>query len=159
MHDSVRAWVASVVAIGGLRSLSVLEIGSLDVNGRVRDLFDGTYLGVDAAPGAGVDRVMDAHRLDLPDASWDVVVCCEMVEHDPAFWSTLAEVGRVLRPGGVLVLTTRGNGFPEHSYPRDYWRFMPDAAPLLAGLAGCDLLATWTDPQAPGFGIYARRAA
>lgn len=42
-----------------------------------------------------------------PDASFDTVVCCEMLEHlvrDPSH--LLAEVHRVLRPGGRLVLTT-----------------------------------------------------
>ena len=36
----------------------VLEIGSLDINGSTRSFFsDGDYLGIDVAPGAGVDLV------------------------------------------------------------------------------------------------------
>jgi SAM-dependent methyltransferase len=156
VHDSVRAFVAGIVGIMGLRDASVLEVGSLDVNGSVRDLFSGPYIGIDASPGAGVDMVMDAHRLEVAPG-FDVVLCLEMVEHDSAFWLTLGEVGRVLRPGGTLILTTRGSGFPEHRYPLDYWRFMPDSAPLLAALASCELLASWPDPQDPGLLMVARR--
>ena len=38
------------------QSVSVLEVGSLDINGSLRDLFqDCNYLGVDVATGKGVD--------------------------------------------------------------------------------------------------------
>jgi len=159
MHESVHAWVAGVVGIARLRDASVLEVGSLDINGSVRDLFGGPYVGVDATPGPSVDRVMDAHRLAFPDGTFDAVICCEMVEHDAAFWLTLAEIGRVLRPDGALILTTRGNGFPEHRYPYDYWRFMPDAAGLLARLAGCEPVSVTDDPQDPGVFVFARKVA
>lgn len=45
--------------------------------------------------------------LPVADNTYDIVVCCEVIEHmevDPMFM--LAEVNRVLRPGGQLVLTT-----------------------------------------------------
>ncbi|MGZ0147429.1 class I SAM-dependent methyltransferase [Kribbella sp. WER1] len=51
-------------------------------------------------------RVMDAHHLDFPDASFDLV-CAGFVIHlldDPA--ATAAEVRRVLRPGGVFSFST-----------------------------------------------------
>ncbi|MBD8078533.1 class I SAM-dependent methyltransferase [Cellulosimicrobium arenosum] len=56
-------------------------------------------LGVDADLRAG-----DAQALDLPDASYDTVVCtfslCAITDHEAA----LAEMVRVLRPGGLLLL-------------------------------------------------------
>jgi SAM-dependent methyltransferase len=156
MHESVRAWIASEVAEHGLADLHTLEVGSLDVNGSIADLFT-DIIGVDMREGPGVDRVMDAHALEFPDAAFDAVVCCEMVEHDAAFWLSLAEIGRVLRPGGTLLLTTRGNGFPEHSYPWDYWRFMPNSGGLLSDLASCDLAELHEDPQVPGIFLRAIR--
>jgi SAM-dependent methyltransferase len=152
MHDSVYGWVGAMVEKHDLSPYcSVLEVGSYDVNGSVRDLFAGPYIGVDMQAGPGVDRVMDAHALDFPDSAFDVVVCCEMLEHDPAFWLSLAEMGRVLCPGGRLVVTARGNGFPEHRFPEDHWRFMPDSAKVLASLAGCVLNEVYPDdPEWPG---------
>lgn len=45
--------------------------------------------------------------LPCPDESFDYVLCCEVLEHmevDPMFM--LSEVNRVLKPGGVLIITT-----------------------------------------------------
>jgi len=73
--------------------------------------------------------------LELADATVDVVWASEVIEHvaDTARW--LSEVRRVLRPGGVLVLTTPAHGrarvaglalrgFERHFDPRgDHLRF------------------------------------
>jgi SAM-dependent methyltransferase len=57
-------------------------------------------------------RVEDATALTAPDASFDAVVCMETIEHvgDPR--RLLAEVARVLRPGGAAVLTCPSVRFP-----------------------------------------------
>lgn len=154
MHGSVMAWVsAQSIGLGG----RTLEVGSYDVNGSVRGLFPGEYVGVDMRPGPGVDIVATADALPFPDASFDVVVSTEMLEHDPSPWRSLAEMGRVLRPGGHLLLTTRGNGFGEHLEPSDYWRFMPASRPLLLALAGCEPLVMDLDPEVPGVFVHGIR--
>ena len=150
MHESVMAWVSEVVEKFELADLPTLEVGSLDVNGSVRRYFSGPYTGLDMRQGPGVDVIGTADALPFPDESYDVVVCTEMLEHDPSPWLSLAEMGRVLRPDGHLILTTRGNGFFEHLEPSDYWRFMPAARPVLLALAGCDPVTLALDPQVPG---------
>jgi len=112
-----------------------LDIGSTDINGCVRELFD-DYIGVDINPGFNVDLVMDAHSLKFGDQTFDNVLSLEMLEHDSEFWTSVKEMKRVLKPGGNLVITTRWFSFPPHN-PPDYWRFSGDALGLL--LADMDI--------------------
>jgi len=157
VHDSVQEYVGSCVAIARLEHSNVLEVGSRDINGSVRGFFKGPYIGIDSVDGDGVDQVMNSHALAFPDEAFDVVVCCETIEHDPAFWLTLSEIGRVLKSDGVLILTTRSNGFPDHKHPIDCWRFMADSVPLLAKLAECSVSSVLNDWQAEGLFMLARR--
>lgn len=72
------------------------------------------HVGVDLSPTAartarahGVDAVRgDALALPLADASADVVVAGEVLEHVPDVERAIAEACRVLKPGGRLVLDT-----------------------------------------------------
>jgi len=51
----------------------------------------------------------DANDLALfPDRRFDTVLCNAVLEHDPFFWKTLAEIRRVTRPGGWVVIGTPG---------------------------------------------------
>jgi SAM-dependent methyltransferase len=158
MHASVMAWVAGVVAAYDLAQRRTLECGSRDVNGSVRPLFGGEYLGIDAQPGPGVDIVCSAHELPFADASFEVVVATEMLEHDPAFWRSLPEMVRVLAPGGFLILTARGIGFPRHDHPADYWRFTEDALALLIAQGELEPLQISADPEQSGVFALAQRA-
>ena len=64
-------------------SKKVLEVGSLDINGSIREFFtECAYLGVDLAAGPGVDLVSRGEDLDFPDESFDVVASCECFEHN-----------------------------------------------------------------------------
>jgi len=51
-------------------------------------------------------------HLPFPDDIFDCVLCCEVVEHVPHDPSPIAELVRVLRPGGRLVLSTPDYGTP-----------------------------------------------
>ena len=159
MHDSVLAWTAQKVAELGIAALPTLEVGSQDVNGSVRRFFSGPYTGVDMAEGRGVDVVASASALPFPDASFPVVVTTEMLEHDPRFWLSMKEIGRVLAPGGHLLLTTRGIGFPYHGFPNDYWRFTDDAIRELLQIAGVREVSLTPDPQHghPGWLAHGRK--
>lgn len=150
MHESVMEYVSGAVSRYGLATGRTLELGSANVNGSVRRYFSGEYIGIDHDESAtGVDTVMSAGALAFPDASFDTVVSTSMLEHDPAFWDTLREVARVLRPGGHLIITTVSTGFGYHN-PPDYWRFELDTIPILAGMAGCTVLDERNDPQVGG---------
>ena len=130
MHESVKNYVSRMARVHELGRGSVLDVGSFDVNGNVRDIFKGArYVGIDSRPGPNVDRVVDAHDLvaTFGPESFDTVVCCEMLEHDLNFLETISNIYHVLKPGGYLIITTPTFGFPLHRFPKDYWRFGEDA--------------------------------
>jgi SAM-dependent methyltransferase len=53
----------------------------------------------------------DATRMPLVDASMDVVVSFETLEHVPDAMAMVREIRRVLKPGGCLVLSTPNRAF------------------------------------------------
>jgi SAM-dependent methyltransferase len=111
---------------------NVLEVGSYNVNGTIRDVFQAgaaSYLGVDMAPGPGVDVVMNAHDIayNFRPSAFDTILCCETLEHDLRPWITVGHMRSLLKPGGHLLVTTPTFGFPEHRYPIDCYRYGEDA--------------------------------
>lgn len=51
-------------------------------------------------------KVDDITASSLPDATFDLILCTEVVEHIPDSQSALREMRRLLRPGGTLILST-----------------------------------------------------
>jgi SAM-dependent methyltransferase len=88
------------------------------------------YQGVDVAAAADFgyrnpDTVYyDGHVLPFPDASFDAVLCTEVLEHIPDPTETLREIHRVLKPGGRLLLTIPWSA-RFHYQPFDYHRYTP----------------------------------
>jgi SAM-dependent methyltransferase len=87
-------------------------------------------------PGAqSADVIASLDALPVPDASFDAVLCTQVLEHvsDPA--TVLAELHRVLRPGGHLWLTVP-LAWPLHEEPFDFFRYTPHGLMTLLGCAG-----------------------
>lgn len=109
----------------------VYEFGSYQVEGQVdyadlRGMFPGQkYVGCDMRPGPGVDRVEDVSAISLDDNSAGTVLCIETFEHVFEVRRAFDEVFRVLKPGGLFVITSPLN-FRIHGYPDDYWRMTPN---------------------------------
>lgn len=132
--------------------LSILDIGSCDINGSYRPLFQRPrwhYQGVDVAPGPNVDIVLTNPYLwrGIRTSSVDGLVCGQVFEHIEYFWLTWQEMARVLKPRGFIFLIAPSRG-PEHRYPVDCWRFYPDAFRALAKYGGLELLEVTTDWEA-----------
>ena len=71
----------------------VLEVGSRDINGSVRDEFtNADYIGIDVEAGPGVDQVCLGHEFQADPESFDVVCSSETFEHDPHAARTCAPV-------------------------------------------------------------------
>lgn len=122
--------------VSRLNQVTVVEIGSQDVNGSLREVCpnNAKYIGLDFQEAKGVDVLLtDPYSLPFDDESVDVVVSSSCLEHSEMFWLVFTEVLRILKPDGLLYLNVPSNG-PFHRYPVDCWRFYPDAG---------DALVTW----------------
>jgi SAM-dependent methyltransferase len=75
--------------------------------------------------GPGVDKVLNLHNIDVPDESVGTVITLDTLEHVEFPHKALAEIYRILKPGGMVVLSTVLD-FRIHDSPSDYWRFTPD---------------------------------
>ena len=58
----------------------------------------------------------------IPDDSYDSAMCFEVLEHVPNPFIAAAEMHRVLKPGGTLVISVP-HMWPIHEAPHDYLRF------------------------------------
>ena len=114
------------------KELKILDVGSYDVNGSLRPLFEKLgqgnwhYDGLDIEEGPNVDIVRKDGKFPIGDNSYDVIVSSSCFEHDIAFWTTFEEMVRVAKNNGYLQISTPSSGC-VHRYPLDCWRFYPDA--------------------------------
>ncbi len=101
-----------------LLEAQAVEVISLDVEAR----------------GPGIDLVADLQRMpQVASASFDTVLCTQVLEHLPDPGAALGEIARVLKPGGALILSAPHLSM-LHELPHDYFRF--------TGQGLCQLLET-----------------
>lgn len=162
MHFSAFRYASAALEPGEIKGRTVIEAGAMDVNGTVRPAVEAchpaAYTATDMRPGPGVDVVCTAEGLPArfgTDAA-DVVISTEMLEHAQDWQAAVGGMLAVLKPGGVLVLTTRSEGFPLHGYPDDHWRFSVAAMLAILGAAGLDDIRVEADPDPASPGVFAR---
>lgn len=145
-YNHMQALVERYLAAG--ESRRIYDLGSCDVNGSYRKLFERPgwdYRGIDLEPGPNVDIVLETpYRVPVASGSADLVISGQAFEHIEFFWLTWLELVRVLVPGGLIFLIAPSRG-PEHRHPVDCWRFYPDSYRALARYASLELLEVATD--------------
>jgi SAM-dependent methyltransferase len=122
---------------------SVLEIGATSMTDTLLNLPSlrdcGSRVGVNIEYSATIAAgpILRGNGNDLSqfaDGVFDVVVSNATLEHDPRFWLTLAEMRRVLRPGGLLLI-----GVPGYTRARSWLRrvagYLGEALSATAALA------------------------
>lgn len=95
--------------------VTVVEIGSRDVNGSVRGLFpNASWYGIDVADGLGVDEVADGATWQPPEPV-QLVVCCEVFEHTDVWPQIVKNSAAMLVDGGRVIFTAAGPARAPHS--------------------------------------------
>jgi SAM-dependent methyltransferase len=128
---------------------NVLDIGSLDINGNNRYLFEQcNYTGIDIGEGKNVDVVCSGHLFKSDDL-FDVVISTECFEHDEHWQQTLNNViNNLLKDGGLFLFSCAAPGRPEHGTKRtspkdspftnDYYRNLSEAD--IRSVLDCDAI-------------------
>lgn len=83
------------------------------------------YIGADIAASKDVQldvELTPGERVPLPDASVDTILSTQTLEHVYDFQQYMSECHRLLRPGGILILSVPMQ-WRIHEIPHDYWRF------------------------------------
>lgn len=136
-------WFVNNYVLGD-KHVRVLDVGSYDVNGNYRVLFNGIdaeYVGLDVEYGPNVDYVpMNPYKWDeLEDESFDFVISANAFEHIEYPWLTMCEIYRKLKSGGFACILAP-NSIHEHRYPVDCYRYFSDGFRALAKWGGFDVI-------------------
>ena len=144
----------------------IYEFGSLQVEGQevwadLRPYFkEKKFIGCDIREGPGVDIILDLHDIDLPSSSVGTVLLLDTIEHVEYPYKALCEIFRILKPGGLLIMSSALN-WPIHEHPFDYWRFTPEAFKSLLKRFETQLVSYLGEDDFPhtilGIGIKGKR--
>jgi SAM-dependent methyltransferase len=80
------------------------------------------YVGVDPVDNPHAELKGVVEDLPVADASFDIVLCNQVLEHCDNPARAVAELRRVTAPGGRVLASTHGV-MAYHPYPTDYWRW------------------------------------
>jgi SAM-dependent methyltransferase len=119
------AWLREEASAAEARHGNGLRV--LDVGCGVKPYFPffarlGEYVGVDAVDNPAADVRASVESLPLPDGSFDLVLCLQVLEHVERPAQAVAELRRVTAPGGRVLASTHGVQ-PYHPAPLDLWRW------------------------------------
>lgn len=150
MHDAIAHWITRMDAQHGPFHY-ILEIGSLNVNGSIRDEFttsDATlsgplYHGIDLINGPGVHEVADGADYDWLPNTWDCVVTAGALEHTPRAREIILNAYRLLRPGGTFLCSAAGTDFTPHACYGGHEG--PEDGEYYANVSGADMEAWLTE--------------
>jgi hypothetical protein len=138
MHNEQRRFVMRMKSLfpDYFRRCSVVDIGSADVNGNLKWLFNTCfYMGIDIWPGKNVDIVWDQ---DFPfNVPADTYISCECLEHDRNWKETVTAMAKYAKH--CLVITCASTGRPEHGTSRTKPEDSPVTTDYYQNLTICDI--------------------
>lgn len=98
------------------KATNILEIGSQDISGSVRNFFGPAqaYIGVDIGMAPGVDLVVPGELLQLSTGWADISISAECFEHAIEWKEILLNMIRITKEDGLILITCAGFGRPTH---------------------------------------------
>jgi SAM-dependent methyltransferase len=111
-------WLSSQQVAG----LEILDVGCGDRPYERLFAAASRIVGFDIPGNAHADLHGSIDAIPVEDASFDVVVCLQVLEHVPDPAAAVRELRRVVRPGGRVLASTHGI-YPYHPNPDDLWRW------------------------------------
>jgi ubiquinone/menaquinone biosynthesis C-methylase UbiE len=97
----------------------VLDVGSGDINGNNRFLFENCeYVGNDVIHAPNVTIVSKTKDLPFQDNEFDTIVSTECFEHDPEYKESFIKIFKMLKPNGLFCFTCASTGRAEHGTRR-----------------------------------------
>jgi len=111
---------------------NILELGARKVNQRHRFAGPGEYVVFDILEDDDVDVVGDIHCLSayFEEERFDAVFMISVLEHLAIPWKAILEINKVMKPGGLLFISTHPV-WPPHALPWDFWRYSKAAFSVL----------------------------
>ena len=97
----------------------VLDVGSGDINGNNRFLFENcTYDGNDVIRARNVTIVSKTKDLQFENSTFDTILSTECFEHDPEYKESFSKIYNMLKPDGLFCFTCASTGRGEHGTRR-----------------------------------------
>lgn len=144
-----------------IKEKSIIEVGSMDINGSLRSIVElfrpSEYVGVDIQMGPGVDQLYRAEDLIIKFGSnrFDMLICTELLEHVEDWVKVIHNLKQIIKPEGVLCISTRSKGFRYHGYPFDFWRY--EISDMRYIFSDFDIKLLENDSYPPGIFILATK--
>ena len=121
MHDQARHFTVFIKQLlpEYFVNKKVLDVGSGDINGNNRFLFDNCdYTGNDVIEAPNVTIVSKTKDLPISNDTFDTIVSTECFEHDPEYRESFLKIYNMLKSNGLFFFTCASTGRAEHGTRR-----------------------------------------
>lgn len=125
IRENISDFIKSQSDILDSDSKKLLDIAPQDHKGSKEFFNKSEIFTADIDKESGADYIIDICENNsnlIPDESFDIVLCTEVLEHTLNPFSAVSEINRILKKNGILLMSTPFN-FRIHGPLPDCWRF------------------------------------
>lgn len=125
IRNNVSSFIKQQAEIFDSDSLKLLDVAPQDHVGAKRFFLKSQIFTADIDSNSGANYIIDIcknNERDIPTSTFDLIVCTEVLEHTLNPFLAIKEIYRLLKKGGVLLMSTPFD-FRIHGPLPDCWRF------------------------------------